>query len=109
MQYLSDPMHSSALLHGVLILRISVGGLALLAHIVCTRQNACFHSFIDGPTWCPANNLALFVNELPSKATEVVWYGAELRSVTLRVVIELEKRHSQELHVFRNAQNALFR
>lgn len=44
MQYSSGPMPSSALLHGVLIFRVSVGDLALLARIVSASQNPRLHS-----------------------------------------------------------------
>ena len=36
-------------------------------------------------------------------------YGAELRSIALGVVVELEKRDSQKLHILRHAQYALLR
>ena len=60
---------------------------------------------IHTPTRRPRHNLALLIDELPPIPRQIMWYRAQLRPIPLRIVIQLKKRHGQQLHVLRHAQN----
>lgn len=49
--------------------------------------------------------LAVLVDKLKVVAAEQVGDGGQLGAVSLRVFVELEERHREELHVLRDAEN----